>query len=223
MSNIYCFGDSWAYGAELQHPQVIEHPFVHWFAQALNLTYENHGEEGASLGIILHRLSSTLSKINQDDIVLVIIPPDVRWYDESEEKGFYTLMQWQKEDYMKSLNNKTVEWFKYHHLLFIYAIQKSLNDIGCHYILAHNYGQLPTNDKYKFNIDYNKFLSHADLTTLLSSQSHPLRWDSYQLEVDGPMYSHELPGKYFQGTVCHPNELGHKRIAEMFLEKYRNE
>ena len=221
MNRVYCFGDSWAYGAELNQPQIIEHPFVHWFAQSLDLDYENHGEEGASMGLILHKLVLNLAKIIANDIVLVILPPDVRWYDENKEKGFYTLMQWQTEDYMKSLNNKTIEWFKYHHLLFIYAIQKSLNDTGCRYILAHNYGQLPINEKYKFNIDYTKFLSTSDLTTLLSS--NPRRWDSYQLEVDGPMYSHEFHGKYFRDTVCHPNELGHKRIAEMFLEKYRNE
>lgn len=221
MSNIYCFGDSWGYGAELNNPQVDEHPFVHWFAKTLNLPYENYSQEGASLGIILHRIALTLSKINQNDIVLIIVPPDVRWYDESKEKGFYTLMQWQTEDYMKSLNNKTIEWFKYHHLLFIYAIQKSLNDIGCYYIMAHNYGQLPLSDNYKFSIDYNKFLNSVDLTTLLSS--NPCHWDSYQLESDGPIASKGFHGEYFQGTVCHPNELGHKRIAEMFLQKYRNE
>jgi len=221
MSKIYCFGDSWAYGAELNQPQVIEHPFVHWFAQSLNLNYENYGEEGASMGIVLHRLAAKLSTITADDIVLVIVPPDVRWYDENKDRGFYTLMQWQAEDYMKSLNNKTVEWFKYHHLMFIYTIQKSLNDIGCRYILAHNYGQLPENKTYKFNIDYTKFLSSIDLTTLLSTKAQ--RWTSYQLEVDGPMYSHEFHGEYFRGMVCHPNEAGHKRIAEMFLEKYNND
>jgi hypothetical protein len=225
-SIVYCFGDSWAYGSELNDPQVIEHPFVHWFAQELNLPYKNYGEEGASMGIILHRLASKLSTITANDIVLVVLPPDVRWYDENKEKGFYTLMQWQKEDYLKSLNNKTVEWFKYHHLLFIYTIQQSLNDIGCRYILAHNYGQLPTNETYGFNLDHDKFLSSTNLTTLISSYNN--KWtrnldtyESYQLDVDGPMYSHKFHGEYFQGTVCHPNEKGHKRIAELLIEKFK--
>lgn len=216
MSKIYCFGDSWAYGAELNE---TEKPFVHWFAEELNLEYTNLSKEGASLGIILHTLVMNLSKINADDIVLIVIPPDVRWYDESADKGFYSLMQWMVDDYMKSLNNKTVEWFKYHHLLFIHSIQKLLEDIGCFYILAHNYGQLPDNSKYNIPVNYNKFLSNVDLTNLLSVRHDP--WSSYQLDNDGPMHKHDFHGKYFKNKIDHPNELGHKRIAELMLEYYK--
>jgi hypothetical protein len=35
------------------------------------------------------------------------------------------------------------------------------------------------------------------------------------------MYSHKFHGEYFQGTVCHPNEKGHKRIAELLIEKFK--
>jgi hypothetical protein len=215
---IYCFGDSWAYGSELNQPQVVEHPFVHWFAQHIKSNYINYGQEGASLGIILHTLVSNITKISQNDIVLVIVPPDVRWYDENKEKGFYTLMQWQADDYMKFLNNKTVEWFKYHHLLFIYSIQQILNGIGCQYIMAHNYGQLPDITKYQFDINFDKFLSKIDLTNLLSEKKD--NWQSYQLSADGPMHAHLWHGKYFEGNVDHPNELGHKRIAELMIEYY---
>ena len=216
MSKIYCFGDSWAYGAELKE---TEKPFVHWFAEELGIEYTNLGQEGASLGIVLHTLVMNIDKITADDIVLVIIPPDVRWYDENASQGFYSLMQWMKEDYMKSLNNKTVEWFKYHHLLFIYSIQKLLDDMGCVYIMAHNYGQLPDNSKYKIPVNYNKFLSNIDLTNLLSDKHDP--WPSYQLKIDGPMHKHDFHGKYFEGNIDHPNELGHKQIAELMLAYYK--
>lgn len=216
MSKIYCFGDSWAAGAELKES---EKPFVHWFAENLGKEYVNFGQQGASLGIILYTLICNIDKIKSDDIVLVVIPPDVRWYDENEEQGFYSLMQWMTEDYVKSLNNKTVEWFKYHHLVFIYTMQKLLDEIGCFYLLAHNYGQLPTNDQYKIPIDYNKFLSKVDLTNLISERYDP--WCSYQLIIDGPTHVHDFHGKYFEGNVDHPNELGHKRIAEIMLEYYK--
>lgn len=218
MNKIYCFGDSWAAGAELDHSK--EFPFIHWLAKSNDSEYVNYGMEGASLGIILHTLVMHYEEITRDDKVIIIIPPDVRWYDENAEKGFYSLMQWMKEDYMKSLNNKTVEWFKYHHLMFIYTMQKMLDEKGCKYVLAHNYGQLPTNDVYNFPINYSKFLSQTSLLNLLSNNAD--WWESYQFDTDGPMYIHSWHGKYFEGMVCHPNELGHKRIAEMLLE-YFNE
>jgi hypothetical protein len=218
MNKVYCFGDSWAAGAELD--KTSEYPFVHWFSQSTNSEYINYGAEGASLGIILYTLVLNINKLTKEDVVLIIIPPDVRWYDENLEQGFFSLMQWMTEDYMKSLNNKTVEWFKYHHLLFIYTMQQMLNEIGCKYVMAHNYGQLPTNNVYKFPIDYSKFLNKTDLTNLLSEKHDP--WQSYQLKIDGPMHEHSWHGKYFEGNVDHPNELGHKKIAELFLE-YFNE
>jgi hypothetical protein len=222
---VHCFGDSWAYGAELTEPQRQEHPFVHWFSRELNLDYKNYGEEGASLGIILHRLVSHIKLIDEQDIVLIIIPPDTRWYDENEKKGFYSLMNWQREDYFKSINNKTLAWFIYHHALFIYAIQKILDDIGCYYIMAHNYGQIEETAQFNLKIDYAKFLNKIDLTNLLSEIPH--NWNSYKdkslLDDDGPTYNHEFSGKYFKGCENHPNELGHKRIAVLLLEKYHND
>jgi hypothetical protein len=226
---VFCFGDSWAYGAELNRPQVLEHPFIHWFASELGMGYKNYGEEGASLGIILHRLVTQIKNITKRDIVLIIIPPDIRWYDENRREGFHSLMNWRQEDYFKSLNNKTLAWFKYHHALFIYSIQKILDDTGCYYIMAHNYGQIEETKNFNLKIDYDRFLSTADLTNLLSEVPH--NWRSYadhmpfdqQMDEDGPLYNHEFSGKYFKGTVNHPNELGHKRIAELFLEKYYND
>lgn len=222
---IFCFGDSWGAGAELKYG---EKPFVYWLAKSLQLEYTNFSKQGYSLGMILHTLVSKHSRIKSDDLVFVIIPPDARWYDENKEKGFYTLMNWQRDDYFKFLNNKTLEWFKYHHALFIYTIQKILNDIGCYYIMAHNYGQINETQKYNLNIDYTKFLSNTDLSNLLSDTTQV--WLSYpytlppenRFDQDGPP-DNLFTGKYFEGCKCHPNELGHKRIAEMFLEKYLNE
>jgi len=222
MTKIICFGDSWAYGAELQNPQFTEHPFVHWVANEINLPYVNYGEQGASLGIILYKIVKQITNIKKQDIVLVVIPPDTRWYDENEREGFHSLMNWRRDDYFKSLNNKTVEWFKYHHAIFVYTIQKILDDIGCYYIMAHNYGQIDEIKKFNLRVDYSKFLSEIDLTNLLSEVPHD--WQSYaDRYVDGPLYNHEFSGKYFEGCVNHPNELGHKRIAELFLEKYKHD
>lgn len=220
---IFTFGDSWGAGAELK-PN--EYPFIHWFAEELEIEYKNFSLQGSSLGIILHTIVEQISTISNKDIVLIIVPPDARWYDENKENGFYTLMSWQDEDYFKFLNNKTLEWFRYHHALFVYSIQKILNDIGCYYIMAHNYGQIEELKKYDLQIDYKKFLSNTDLTNLLSDK--PKIWYSYaeHLDIehrfdqaDGPP-DNFFTGKYFEGCKCHPNELGHKQISKLFLEKY---
>lgn len=222
---VFCYGDSWAYGSELEQPQIVEHPFVHWFSQKLDLPYINYGQEGASLGIVLNKLSQTIDNISKDSIVLIIVPPDTRWYDENEQQGFYTLTSSSnsskmKNEYILSLNNKTIEWFIYHHMLFIYSIQKLLNDRGCYYIMAHNYGQLPNSDRYHFPIDYDRFLDKdSDITNMLTSKT--ANWKSYNFESDGPTHDHgSWYGEYFEGKQCHPNEAGHQKIAELLYNKF---
>lgn len=225
MSCVYCFGDSWGAGAELQRGQ---YPFVHWFAKELTQPYFNLSKEGSSLGIILHTIVEHASKINETDIVLVVVPPDTRWYDENAEQGFYSVQNWQRDDYFKFLNNKTLEWFTYHHAVFVYTIQKLLNDIGCYYIMTHNYGQIADYKKYNLPIDYLKFLSEQSLTDILSERT--VEWRSYPTQVDNESrYDQDGPpsdvfsGIYFQGCDQHPNELGHKYIANLLEKKYHND
>lgn len=222
MSTVHCFGDSWAAGAELADS---EYPFVHWLAQSLSMPYKNHGVAGSSLGIILHALITQCSNITKHDIVVVIIPPDTRWYDQNEH-GFYSVQNYQRADYFRFLNNKTLEWFTYHHAVFVYTMQKLLNDLGCRYVLAHNYGQISSYNKYNLPWDHSCFLSDRSLTDLLSG--HTIAWQGYpdhlpaetRYDQDGPP-PEVFTGIYFAGCQQHPNELGHKKIAELILEKIR--
>lgn len=222
---VMCFGDSWAAGAELKGN---EKPFVHWVGQELGLPYDNYGREGSSFGLILHSVITNIARIDKNDIVLVVVPPDTRWYDESEEKGFYSLMNWQRHDYFNFLNNKTLEWFIYHHAVFLYTMQKILQDIGCTYILCHNYGQIDDYKKYQLSIDYSKFLSDKSLTELLSP--NPTVWQGYphaveqehRYDQDGPP-DDIFSGQYFQGCKQHPNQSGHQKIASMIVEKLKHE
>lgn len=220
VNTLFCFGDSWGAGAELKPG---EQPFAQIVATALNIHFDNYSMQGHSLGIILHSIVSNVNKLQPDDTVIVVVPPDTRWYDENEKDGFYSLMKWD-DDYFKFLNKKTLDWFTYHHAMFVYTIQKTLNDVGCYYVMAHNYGQIDEYKKYNFQIDYQKFLSDTNLTQLLTNEGK--QWDSYPEHLktrctdvqDGPP---ELlfTGKYFEGCQQHPNQLGHQRIAELILEK----
>lgn len=206
---VFAFGDSWAYGSELQ---AGEQPFIHWFAQSVDAPYTNCGVEGSSLAMVLKTLVDNLNKISQDSIVLVIIPPDVRWYSETEQAGFYTIKDW--NEYLRVAGDHSIGWFTYHHAMFIYTIQKLLNDRGCEYILAHNYGTIERLQQYSFPIDYNKFLSRRDLTSILSNKVNA--WTRLFHDPEAELFT----GKYFEGCIHHPNLLGHQRIAELMLEKY---
>ena len=226
---VFCFGGSNATGYMLDWKSG-EKPFVDHFAKSLNIESINYSENGSSLGIVLHRLVAHHTEISKDDLVLVMIPPDVRWYDENEEQGFYSLSNYMIEDYYhKFLNNKTLEWFRYHHSLFVYSIQKILDDIGCYYAMAHDYGDISEWKKYGLNIDFSKFLSDVDVSNLLSV--NPQSWEIYpdhieprehQFMYDGPN-GHDTESPYIMPDNGHPSDLGHKKLAELFLEKYKKD
>ena len=225
---IYCFGDSWAAGAELKPGQ---QPFVHWVAQQLNQPYTNFGKRGSSLGLIVHSIAQQLPKIKSGDLVLVVVPPDTRWYDQNPEQGFYSISVDQQHDFLKFINYKTLEWFKYHHALFMYLIQKMLTDCGCAYIMMHNYGQIFGTEKYNFCLDHTKFLNQHDLTTLLTKQHDSWIWpDDHDVLVNGIDFNHTdgppveaFSGPYFEGCESHPNEQGHQEIARLILQKYHEQ
>jgi hypothetical protein len=223
MTKIFCFGDSWAYGSELGKN---EYPFVHWVAKLYNCPYKNFGIPGSGLGVILHTLIQVAPKINNSDIVLLVIPPDARWYDQ-DNRGFYTLGVHSDSELNLNRNlnttwigQKTLEWFRYHHSLFIYTIQKILDDIGCKYILMHNYGTLDYKS-YHLKIDKNKFLSEKSLTQLLNSDSS--EWNNYSNNIISNFRPPPeiFKGIFFEGCKSHPNEKGHIEIAKYILYKLK--
>lgn len=217
MPNVYCFGDSWGAGAELRHRQ---QPFVHWVGETLEHEAVNKSTSGDSLGVILKKVERHATTLTKDDVVLIVIPPDVRWY--SEKKGqFYTIgLDLKGKEYRRFLGAKSKAWFEYHHVLFIYTLQNLLKDIGCKFLLAHNYRRLPDFNEYGFAIDQDIFLSPFSLTYLLSTSEEKASWDNYNTAKDGPV-PEMFSGKYFKGTVNHPNQLGHKKIAELICKRLK--
>jgi len=217
-NSVYCFGDSWAHGSELKKK---EKPFPYWYAVETGNRMFNVSAPGNSTGVILKKIEEYLPRIKETDTVLVIIPPDVRWYSQRHGAGFYSIgFGNNEEEYFKFLEQKTAVWFEYHSLLFIYTIQNLLQSKGCKFLLAHNYGHLPSFDKFNFPIDESIFLSKNSLTHILSNNSVEDEWKNFE-EVgvnDGPI-PEMFSGKYFEGNETHPNELGHKKIAEMFRER----
>ena len=238
---IWCFGDSWGKGEELdfrcgknhEHNSrcVGEKPFVHWVAKELGQEYTNVSKEGGAFGIICIRFFGQSHNIKNGDLVLVVLPPDVRWYD--EQHGEFATISMGKNEvetakrYWELLGNRTEAWFIYHHSLFIFSIQQACKERGAKLVMMHNYGNLEIAESFIELIDMNNFMTSKkqSLTFLLQD------WDYYGVdqfnlkearkmkrEIDGP-HTDNFTGKYFEGKSEHPNELGHKKIADLIIKK----
>ena len=68
-------------------------------------------------------------------------------------------------------------------------------------------------------INVDNFLNiKKSLTTLLGGNDY---YESWNLKSDGPTTKIKGKSIYFEGNDVHPNELGHKKIAELIKEKIK--
>lgn len=207
---ILTFGDSWGAGYGLGNK---EKNFTHFLEDLLDAPSQNFSETGSSLGHILHTFILKINRAEKNDLVVVIIPPDVRWYTITKRNEVRTLFIGDRE-YKNFIRNKSMYWFKYHHSLFIHSIHKICEQLDVKYILAHNYGKLEIINAFKPLIPNNIFLDkNNSLASLLGGDDYK----NYSKKHDGPI---ELAGKNFIPGDNHPNEKGHKIIAELLFNKF---
>lgn len=206
--HVFCFGDSWGYGSELNFERG-EEPFAKLLANQFNCGLTNLAQPNRSMGLIVRDLAMAAKDIQADDLVLVVLPPDCRWYTE-----------WKTILYRINtfFTDKTDEWFEYHHQLFTFAVCETLDKIGCQYILMHNYGRFPLEKTtYSFSqFHHDRFLSKRSLTELLTDSNLDAEKAPIEIELQQRQF---FKGIYFEGCRLHPNQLGHKRIAELIVKK----
>jgi hypothetical protein len=170
--------------------------------------------------MILHTMVQNLHLLNSQDVVLVIVPPDTRWYDQ-DSSGKFVSIGVHDSEYKNFAVNKNLSWFEYHHCLFAYTMQKMLEDKKVKYSMALNYGNFQDLTKYAFDIDTTRFATTMDLTSALLDLPYGYVWSNKDFpNEDGPS-EHFFKGKYFDGCRWHPNELGHKFIAELFAHNLK--
>lgn len=207
---IMTFGDSWAAGWGLKKH---EKNFTDFLAHFLRCKKINHGVSSSSLGHILHDFTKNIQYAKQNDFVIIVIPPDTRWYTQSSQHSFRSMLLGDK-DYNKFIADKSDYWFRYHHSLFVYSIYSVCEQLNLNYILAHNYGELTFVQPFDQLIPDSIFLDRfRSLTTMLGGK------DYYNLDLknDGPPDT--VKGYNFIPNDTHPNEKGHKLISKMMLEK----
>lgn len=226
MKKVKVFGDSWAYGSELGKN---EKPFSYHLQALSGIEVENFGIEGCAYGHIT-QIALEESKPSQETFNIVIIPPDTRWYGETDGyfysifnlgdlKYFKTNAEVQRIDFEHYYDtfDKRERWFSYNSTLFTYTLHNYFTQNNSNYLFAHNYGNLPLDKALKSMIPKDIFLSYdRSLTAILGGEDR----DLYAERKDGPV-PEMFTGKYFEGNVTHPNELGHKRIAELIYNNSR--
>lgn len=209
---VWSFGDSWGAGWGLENPS--QDCVGNIVAKHLSKNHIQKSKAGSSLGQIMYNLQSNSCDFKQNDLILVIVPPDIRWYTE-DSRSIISIHQSHKE-WQKFIKNKTALWFQYHHSLFLYTIYCICREYRCNLIMAHNYGSLEIIKTFERLIPESAFLDKdKSLTELLQGND----WHhNYGMKFDGPPKPFE--GQYFIENDTHPNAKGHKKIADILIEKY---
>jgi len=221
---LYCFGDSWGYGSELDLSYEV--PFINVLAQKSNVEFINHSQQGSALGKITHTIFQTT--FQPDDFVVIVIPPDTRWYYENVHNGMSSLFLVSQEHlkdtgelhmkelmhHLDTISHKKI-WFQYHTSLFIFSIQQYMESTSTNYLFVHNYGIINPYGVFDTLIKKDRFLDfNRSLTSLLTGVED---YDIIKSNKDAPNPT-IFVGEYFEGKGGHPNQKGHIRIGELIYD-----
>ena len=187
INKIYSYGDSWCRGSELTDKDVdVENRrhYTYWISKSLNCPYEIVADCGASFGSIVQQVINDLQKFDSKSLVLIIVPPDVRWYDQDgrdDEEKFRDISS-TDDDYIPLLGvHKGTYWFRWHWSLFLYTLHSMLNQKEIPFITMHNWGKMSEDllPVYEDLIDWNKHLSQDSLSQLLNEPNIGLPSESW--------------------------------------------
>ena len=211
VNTLWSFGDSWGAGWGLAEH---EHNYSTQLATKLNMNLRNLSGAGSSLGEITHRFMTNSDRISHDDMVLVTVPPDTRWYRTRGDRDQLQAVFSTQPEYETFLNfiNGNIYWFTWHHSLFLSAIYHHAQHIGCKLVFQHNYGELNVIPQLSYVLDGFADAEHSMTHWLTGSDGYHIN-----LEEDhhcGPLYRSFRNSRYFLHKDTHPNHLGHLLIAE---------
>ena len=213
---IWVFGDSWAEGYGLKEG---EKRFSDFLSEHYQTEVTNLGMSASSMGHITTEIFKNSDKFKYSDVLIAIIPPDTRWYNIDSNYNVSSIYNGMPE-YEKVLELfNTQQWFTYHHSLFIYSICQLAKQKGLAYLLAHNYGKLEIAPFFEPLINNNVFLSRDKSLVhhLLGEEG----WkNNLEINVNNGMKKNE--GEYFIPGDNHPNEAGHKAIAGLITERFKD-
>lgn len=209
----WVFGDSWAEGYGLQKD---EKNFSNWIQEFTGERVANYGQAASSLGHITFDILKHSESFSQDDTLIVVTPPDVRWYEIHNQVQAGSLFEGMTK-YDEFLEDKNLEWFTYHHNLFSMTIVNKALEKGMRVVLMRNFGSLHLWDWAKDVILPHILDEKQSLTEMLTDKEYDL---SSGLAEPGFKIKQlgEIPHPNFIPGDNHPNETGHKIIAKKVLD-----
>lgn len=206
---IWVFGDSWAEGYRLKEGEKR-------FSDHFEGEVTNKGLAASSMGHITSDVLQNSPDFKEGDSLVVIIPPDTRWYNIANEYRTSSIFNGRPEQQVVLELHSYTEWYIYHHSLFIYTLINLAKDKGMKLVLAHNYGNLEIAPFFDIPdsvfLDRNKSLTHLLLGVEV--------WED-NLRVHDKNSMHNVQHDYFIPGDNHPNEKGHKVIADMIIDKLK--
>jgi len=207
---IWVFGDSWAAGYGLKEKEKR-------FSDHFEGEVINKGISASSMGHVTADVLKQSPEFKEGDSLVVIIPPDTRWYNIQRDYQTSSIFNDCPEQLSILEIHSYREWYVYHHSLFIYTLINLAKDKGMRLVLAHNYGKLEIAPFFDIPdsvfLDRKKSLTHLLLGTEV--------WVD-NLRVADKNRMNNVQHDYFIPGDNHPNELGHKIIADMIIAKLRS-
>jgi hypothetical protein len=215
-------GDSWAAGHG-----VSEHcRYANLLADKYQAKIIDLSESGDSLGVVLWKFIKYLEnhQLTEQDLVLVTMPPDIRWYQWSKfsrpECDFNGMsISGNHDSYIQFLDgcNADTGWFKAHAGLFCTYIINHCKLHNIQILIQHNYGTL-TDIPEPFATQLKQ--SVADYDHSMWNWLGLTEWqDNYaDIHVDGPPGVPPPDNSYMLPNDNHPNQAGHSLIAEKLYE-----
>lgn len=209
---IWVFGDSWAEGWGLKEGEKRFSDFLrdHYKCKVINL-----GVSASSMGHTTSTIFRAVENFSESDVVICIMPPDTRWYSVKDNYHTNSLFNGMKEyeEVIRLFPNK--EWYTYHHSLFIYSLASMAKQKNLRILFAHNYGNLELAPFFEDLIGDVFLNREKSLVHYLLGEE---KWKN-NLVVNANNAMGNIEGEYFIPNDNHPNEKGHKFIADLLIEK----
>ena len=225
MARIISFGDSWAQGCGLENMKT--ECYTGQLSDRCNIKSINWGSGGNSFKVITSQILQHY-EYEQNDIVLLCLPPDIRDMGENSNGHFIPLTISTKQDqndqkdkfvsqqlkYFTEIMTQFQNWSQYHLYLNLFAVQSYFKSLNIPYIFFTNYGYIDWGFNFNAHIDRSHLLSKYSLTTLLGGKDMN-QFPNYYNDHDG-FKMEWLPklSKNFIPFDSHPSKKGHKIIAD---------
>jgi len=212
---IYCIGDSFTYGDELQDPKKTSWPII--LSNLLNKSVTNLGRCGCGNTRIVKRIIDTAYSQDAELIIIAWTAPYRIEFFNHQPRDIWPgqesfILDKNQKILSQSLtmvaNDKFDLWLYKKWLRDIILTQNLLQNLNKKYLMAvawHHWGPFEGSKNLWNKINWNYFLGHPTV-----SKNPDYETFDYWIK-DAP-----------KGRNHHPLELGHQRIAEKFYEHIRN-